>query len=62
MLGLSELKQTKVYQEAEQEGRQKEKLETISRLLTLGTPTEQIAQVVNLSVEEVQLMVQQIAG
>lgn len=55
MLGISELKQTRVYQEA----RQEEKLEIISRMVPLGLTVEQIAQVVNLTIEEVQQIIQQ---
>ena len=49
MLGLSELKQTKVYQEAKQEG----KLESVPRLLQLGLTIEQIAMALELEVEVV---------
>ena len=57
MFGLSELKQTKVYQEAFQEGRQEgeiaAKLATVPRLLALGLTVEQIAQALELDVEQV---------
>ncbi|MBW4444156.1 MAG: Rpn family recombination-promoting nuclease/putative transposase [Plectolyngbya sp. WJT66-NPBG17] len=43
MLGLSELKQTKVYQEAVEEGELKAKLEMVPVLLELGMTVEQIA-------------------
>jgi predicted transposase/invertase (TIGR01784 family) len=56
MLGLSELKQTRVYQEA----RQEEKLEVISRMVPLGLTVEQIAQVVNMTVEEVKQVIEQL--
>jgi predicted transposase YdaD len=56
MLGLSELKQTRVYQEA----RQDEKLEVISRMVPLGLTVEQIAQVVNMTAEEVQQIIAQL--
>lgn len=59
MLGISELKQTRVYQEAKQDGQIEEKQATVSRLLTLGLTVEQIAQAVELSVEEVQEIIQQ---
>jgi predicted transposase/invertase (TIGR01784 family) len=59
MLGLNEIKQTRVYQEAQQEARQDEKLEIISRMVPLGLTVEQIAQAVNMTVEEVQKIVQQ---
>ena len=66
MLGLSELKQTKVYQEAKQEGltegRQegleegelKAKLAAIPRMLQFGLSLEQIAQLQDLPVDVVQ--------
>jgi predicted transposase/invertase (TIGR01784 family) len=59
MLGLSELKQTKVYQEAKAEGVQEEKLATIARLLDLGLSLEQVAQAVALSVDDVRRIVEQ---
>jgi predicted transposase/invertase (TIGR01784 family) len=62
MLGLSELKQTKVYQEAKQEGRQegltegelKAKLTAIPRMIEFGLSVEQIAQLQDLPLEVVQ--------
>ncbi|MEQ8753200.1 MAG: Rpn family recombination-promoting nuclease/putative transposase, partial [Coleofasciculus sp. G1-WW12-02] len=66
MLGLSELKQTKVYQEAKQEGlvegeqrgeqrgKLKAKLEAIPRMMELGLSVEMIAEGLDLSVEVVQ--------
>ncbi|MEH2114827.1 Rpn family recombination-promoting nuclease/putative transposase [Nostoc sp.] len=58
MFGLSELKQTRVYQEAreegEQEGKQKAKLEAVPKLLALGLTVEQIAQALDLNVAQVQ--------
>ena len=67
MFGLSELKQTKVYQEAFQEGRQEgrqegeiaTKLATVPRLLALGLTVEQIAQALELDVEEVRKAAEQ---
>ncbi|MFB2896882.1 Rpn family recombination-promoting nuclease/putative transposase [Aerosakkonemataceae cyanobacterium BLCC-F50] len=57
MFGLSELKQTRVYQDAFQEGRQEgeiaTKLATVPRLLALGLTVEQIAQALELDIEEV---------
>jgi predicted transposase/invertase (TIGR01784 family) len=49
MFGLSELKQTRVYQDAFREG----KLESVPRLLALGLTVEQIAQALELDIEEV---------
>ena len=62
MLGLSELKQTKVYQEAVEEGKQlgveegeqKAKLEAILRMLQFGLSQEAIAQILDLPLEVVQ--------
>lgn len=66
MLGLSELKQTKVYQEAleegehigeqrgEQRGKLQAKLEAIPELIQLGLSLEQIARALKLSLEVVQ--------
>lgn len=57
MLGLSELKQTRVYQEAleegKQEGKQEAKLETIPRMIQMGFNLEQIAQALDLPLEVV---------
>lgn len=49
MLGLSELKQTKVYQEAKEEG----KLEAVPKLLQFGLSVEQVAEALGLQVEQV---------
>jgi predicted transposase/invertase (TIGR01784 family) len=57
MFSLSDLRQTKVYQEALEEGRQegelKAKLESVPRLLAIGLSVEQIAQALELTVEQV---------
>ena len=53
MLGLSELKQTRVYQEALEEGKQEAKLETIPRMMQMGFNLEQIAQALDLPLEVV---------
>lgn len=50
MLGLSELKQTKVYQEAVEEGELEAKLEMVPVLLELGMTAEQIAARLGLEV------------
>lgn len=60
MFGLSELKQTRFYQEAKEEGREegrqegerKAKLELILRLIESGFTKEQIAKALNFSLEE----------
>lgn len=67
MFGLSELKQTRVYQEAFEEGKQEGKqegrlqaqIEAVPRLLGLGLTVEQIAQTLSLSVQEVRQAAQQ---
>ena len=61
MFSLSDLKQTKVYQEALEEGREEDrqegelaaKLASIPRLLALGLNFEQIAQALELDIEQV---------
>ena len=58
MLGLSDLKDTKVYQEAKQEGIQETTAKIIPRLLRLGLTANQIAAAVDMSVDEVQQFIQ----
>jgi predicted transposase/invertase (TIGR01784 family) len=53
MLGLGDLKETRFYQEAEQEGERKAKLESVLRLLQMGLTPEQIAMGLNLPIEDV---------
>ena len=71
MFGLSELKQTRFYQEAKEEGKEegievgievgerKAKLAAVPGLIALGLSGEQIAQVLNLSLEEISQIIQQ---
>ncbi len=63
MLGLSELKETKVYQEAlaegEQKGKQIGKLEVIPNLLKEGFNSEKIAQLLNLPLDTVKEIVEE---
>ncbi|BAY21776.1 hypothetical protein NIES2100_15330 [Calothrix sp. NIES-2100] len=63
MFGLSELKQTRFYQEAFQEGREQGersgKLKAVLPMLSAGLTVEQIAAALELSVEEVRHAVQQ---
>ncbi|MDZ8186794.1 MAG: hypothetical protein RMX96_18330 [Nostoc sp. ChiSLP02] len=54
MLGLNELKQTKVYQEALEAGKQQGKLEAIPRMIEFGLSLEAIAQLLDLPQEVVQ--------
>jgi predicted transposase/invertase (TIGR01784 family) len=60
MFGFSELKQTKVYQEAKQEGKAEGKLEgkleTVPLMLNLGATVEQIAESLGLDIELVRLV------
>ncbi|NDJ20552.1 Rpn family recombination-promoting nuclease/putative transposase [Nostoc sp. B(2019)] len=70
MFGLSDLKQTRVYQEGREEGREQgrqegrqegarqEKLRMVSLLLKLGLSTEEIAKELGLGLEEVQQQMQ----
>jgi predicted transposase/invertase (TIGR01784 family) len=57
MLGLSELRQTRVYQEALEEGREEGQLEAklkmVLRLLQRGFTVEEIAEITELDVETV---------
>lgn len=50
MFGLSELKQTRVYQEIKEEAL----LEAVPRLLALGLTLKQVAEALDLSFEQVQ--------
>jgi predicted transposase/invertase (TIGR01784 family) len=63
MLGLGDLRQTRVYQEALEEGklegRLEGKLESVPRLLALGLSLEQIAEALALDVGEVRRAAQQ---
>ncbi|BAY64633.1 hypothetical protein NIES22_47320 [Calothrix brevissima NIES-22] len=64
MFGFSELKQTKVYQEAKQEGKEEGKLEgrlqgkleAIPFMLNLGATVEQIAEALDLDIDLVRLV------
>lgn len=63
MLGLSEFKQTRVYQEAKQEGleegKQIGKLEVLRRMLQLGLSLELIAEALNLPIEAVRKLAEE---
>lgn len=58
MLGITDLTQTRVYQEGKQEGLQegqlRAKLEMIPRLFSVGMNAEQIVQVTGLEMTQVQ--------
>jgi predicted transposase/invertase (TIGR01784 family) len=58
MFSLSDLQQTRVYQEAKEEGRLEAKLEVISQFLIWGLTVEQIAQALNLEIEIVRQVAQ----
>jgi predicted transposase YdaD len=62
MLGLSELKKTKVYQDAlaegEEIGEQKSKLDTIPRMISFGLKLEDIANLLDLPLEVLQQVAQ----
>ncbi|MBD1906947.1 Rpn family recombination-promoting nuclease/putative transposase [Trichocoleus sp. FACHB-832] len=53
MFGFSELKQTRIYQEAVEEGEMKAKLESVPRLLAMGLTVEQVAHGLGLTEEQV---------
>jgi predicted transposase/invertase (TIGR01784 family) len=56
IFGFSELKQTKVYQEAKEEGKAEGKLEAVPLMLNLGATVEQIAESLDLDIELVRLV------
>jgi len=62
MFGLSELKQTRFYQEAFQEGveqgKVQGKLKAVPAMLAAGLTVEQVAQALDLSVEEIRQVTQ----
>jgi predicted transposase/invertase (TIGR01784 family) len=64
MLGLSELKQTRVYQEALEEGKAEGKAETTRlfalKLLRIGMSLEQIAEITELSPQQIQALQKEI--
>lgn len=62
MFSLSDLRQTKVYQEALEEGKLEAKLASIPRLLALGLNLEQIAQALELEIEQVRQATQPTQG
>jgi predicted transposase YdaD len=54
MFGLDDLRQTRLYQEAKEEGREEAKTEAIASLLALGLSIEQIATALQLEPTKVQ--------
>ncbi|AFZ02110.1 Rpn family recombination-promoting nuclease/putative transposase [Calothrix sp. PCC 6303] len=59
MFGLSELKQTRFYQQAFEEGEQKGKLLAVPAMLAAGLTITQIAEALELSVDDVRKVAQQ---
>ena len=59
MLKLSALKQTRVYQEALEEGREEGKLAAVPLLLKAGLTVEQIAEQLEIDIEAVRQIAQQ---
>jgi predicted transposase/invertase (TIGR01784 family) len=62
MFGLTEWRQTRFYQEVEEETKLATKLETIPELLKVGLNVEQIAQVLKLDIEVVRQAVEKQSG
>ncbi|MFB2934819.1 hypothetical protein ACE1B6_06035, partial [Aerosakkonemataceae cyanobacterium BLCC-F154] len=62
MFGLSDLKQTRFYQEAKEEGKEEGKLETVPLLLQLGLSVSEIAERLSLDVEAVRRVAQASSG
>ncbi len=58
MLNLSELKQTKVYQEALSEGKQIIQSQAVPQLLSFGLSVERVAQALELDAETVRRLAQ----
>ena len=59
MLGLGDIRQTRVYQEALEEGEIRGKLKTVPKLLAAGLAVNQIAEALDLSEEQVRQAAQQ---
>ncbi len=62
MFGLSDLKQTRFYQEAKEDGKVEGKLESIPGFLAIGLSVEQIAKALGLDVEIVRQAAQDSAA
>ncbi|MFW9262905.1 aspartate aminotransferase [Nostoc sp. CALU 546] len=58
MLGVK-LEETRVYQEAKQEGREELKLELVPPLLACGMSMEQVAQLLSLTIKQVRIATEQ---
>ena len=59
MFSLSDLKQTRVYQEAKEEGKEEGKLESVPRFISMGLTVEQIATALGLDIQQVQQVADQ---
>ncbi len=59
MLGLGDLRQTRVYQEALEEGKREGMLQTVPLMFKLGATVEQIAETLGLKVEDVRKAAQE---
>jgi predicted transposase/invertase (TIGR01784 family) len=59
MLGLGDLRQTRVYQEALEEGKREGMLQTVPLMFKLGATAEQIAETLGLNVEDVRKAAQE---
>lgn len=53
MFGLDELKKTRYFQDVAQEAKQEGKLEAVPKLLQFGLTIEQVAEALDLSIEQV---------
>jgi len=58
MLGVK-LEETRIYQEAKEEGREELKLELVPRFLARGMSMEEVAQLLDLTIEQVRLATEQ---
>lgn len=59
MFSLSELKQTRYFQDVKEEAKLEAKLQAVPRLLQLGLSVEQIAEALELDIEAVRKAAQQ---
>ena len=61
MLGVN-LKETRIYQDAKAEGREQLKLELVPRMLARGLTIQEVAELLDLTPEQVRLVTQQNSG
>ncbi|MBH8551953.1 Rpn family recombination-promoting nuclease/putative transposase [Nostocaceae cyanobacterium CENA357] len=62
MLGLDAIRNTRVYQEAKEEGKLEGKIEAVPRLLKLGLSLEQIAEALELEIDVVRQAVEKLSS